>query len=79
MVFTGRSGASVTVPVDRSPFAGSYGARTDAKRFPGATSTMLALGSGTKGILDSPPVALRLSHDGSGIHIEGVDPRHGAE
>ena len=79
LVLTDRNGKSVSVTADKLPFAVSGAARADSKRFPGATSTMLALGSSANGILDSPPVALRLSHDGSGIHIEGVDPRHGAE
>ena len=79
VVFTDRSGASVSVPAEKLPFAVADAASGGSERFPGATSMMLALGSSTNGILDSPPVALHLSHDGSGVHIEGVDPRHGEE
>lgn len=79
VVLTDRNGTSVSVPADKLPFAVADAASGDSERFPGATSMMLALGSSTDGILDSPPVALHLSRDGSGVHIEGVDPRHGAE
>lgn len=79
LVLTDRNGTSVSVPADKLPFAVSGAARADSKRFSGATSTMLALGSSAHGILDSPPVALHLSIDGGGVHIEGVDFRHGAE
>ena len=79
VVLTDRSGTSFSVPADKLPFAVAGAAPGESERFPGATSMMLALGSSTNGILDSPPVALHLSHDGSGVHIEGVDPRHGEE
>ena len=79
VVFTDRSGASVSVPAEKLPFAVADAASGGSERFPGATSMMLALGSSTNEILDSPPVALHLSHDGSAVHIEGVDPRHGEE
>lgn len=79
VVFTDRNGTSVSVPADKLPFAVSNAGRSDSERFPRATSMMLALGSRTDGILGSPPVALHLSNDGRGVHIEGVDPRHGVE
>lgn len=79
VVFTDRNGTFVSVPADKLPFAVADAASGDSERVPGATIMMLALGSSPNGILDSPPVALHLSIDGGGVHIEGVDSRHGAE
>ncbi len=74
-VFTDLNGTSVSVPADELPFAIPEAARTDPERFPGATRMMLALGSSTDGIPDSPSGPAHPNIDGSGVHIEGVGPR----
>jgi len=69
LILVDRAGASTAVPATKLPFNIVL---DDAEEFP-HDFKMIALGSSTDGILDTPPVILYLSVDGGQVHLEGVD------
>ncbi len=70
LILVDSAGESTAVPATKLPFVvGESGVASDHS----SDFEMMALGSSTSGVLDTPAVTLYLSVDGGKIRIESVD------